>query len=64
MIMESFVSHHQINGRIFERFNVKDMIVHRSRNLYMTVDYCATAGAAAGGGGRYSSKPGHFCSIK
>ena len=31
----------------------------------MTVDYCATAaGAAAGGGGRYSSNPGHFCSIK
>jgi hypothetical protein len=29
----------------------------------MTVDYCATA-AAATGGGRYSSKPGHFCSIK
>jgi hypothetical protein len=31
----------------------------------MTVDYCATAGAAvAGAAGRYSSNPGHFCSIK
>ena len=29
----------------------------------MTVDYCANAGAAAGGG-RYSSNPSHFCSIK
>ena len=29
----------------------------------MTVDYCANAGAAAAGG-RYRSKPGHFCSIK
>ena len=38
-------------------------IVHRSRNLYATVDYCATAAAVATGG-RYSSKPGHFCSIK
>jgi hypothetical protein len=39
------------------------MIVHRVSYLYATDDYCATAAAVATGG-RYSSKPGHFCSIK
>ena len=38
-------------------------IVHRVSYLYATDDYCATAAAVAIGG-RYSSKPGHFCSIK